>query len=31
MRGIPLKEYAKEHPELDVIMKQWADPFGKGN
>jgi 2,3-diketo-5-methylthiopentyl-1-phosphate enolase len=31
MRGIPLKEYAKEHPELDVVMKQWADPFGKGN
>jgi len=31
MRGIPLKEYAKEHPELDVVMKMWADPFGKGN
>jgi 2,3-diketo-5-methylthiopentyl-1-phosphate enolase len=31
MQGIPLKEYAKDHPELDVVMKMWADPFGKGN
>lgn len=30
MQGIPLVEYAKEHPELDVVLKQWADPFGKG-
>jgi hypothetical protein len=25
-----LKEYAKDHPELDVVIKQWGDPFGKG-
>src|SRR5512137_525728 len=31
MKGIPLKEYAKDHPELDAVMKMWADPFGKGN
>jgi 2,3-diketo-5-methylthiopentyl-1-phosphate enolase len=30
MNGIPLKEYAEDHPELDVVLKQWADPFGKG-
>lgn len=30
MQGIPLKEYAKDHPELDVVIKQWGDPFGKG-
>ncbi len=30
MKGIPLKEYAKDHPELDAVMKMWADPFGKG-
>ena len=30
LQGIPLQEYAKEHPELDVVLKQWADPFGKG-
>jgi 2,3-diketo-5-methylthiopentyl-1-phosphate enolase len=29
MQGIPLAEYAKEHPELDVVLKLWADPFGK--
>jgi len=30
MQGIPLEEYAREHPELDVVLKLWADPFGKG-
>ena len=30
MQGIALEEYAKEHPELEVVLKQWADPFGKG-
>ncbi len=30
MKGIPLEEYAKKHPELDVVVKMWADPFGKG-
>jgi len=30
MQGISLEEYAKDHPELDVVLKQWADPFGKG-
>ncbi len=30
MQGIPLKEYAKDYPELDVVIKQWGDPFGKG-
>lgn len=30
MQGIPLTEYAKDHPELDVVIKQWGDPFGKG-
>ncbi len=30
LQGISLEEYAKEHPELDVVLKQWADPFGKG-
>lgn len=29
-QGIPLAEYAKEHPELDVVLKLWGDPFGKG-
>ena len=29
-QGIALEEYAKEHPELEVVLKQWADPFGKG-
>ncbi len=28
--GIPLEEYAKEHPELEAVLKAWADPFGKG-
>jgi len=30
MQGISLEECAKDHPELDVVLKQWADPFGKG-
>lgn len=30
MQGISLAEHAKENPELDVVLKQWADPFGKG-
>ena len=30
MQGIPLAEYAKEKPELDAVLKLWADPFGKG-
>ena len=30
VQGIALEEYAKEHPELEVVLKQWADPFGKG-
>ncbi|UCH32992.1 MAG: ribulose 1,5-bisphosphate carboxylase [Armatimonadota bacterium] len=30
MQGIPVKEYAKEHSELEVALKEWADPFAKG-
>jgi 2,3-diketo-5-methylthiopentyl-1-phosphate enolase len=30
MKGIPLKEAAKEHPELEAALTTWADPFGKG-
>lgn len=30
LHGIPLPEYAKDHPELDAVIRQWADPFGKG-
>jgi len=30
MQGIALKEYAKEHPELEAALKEWADPFSKG-
>jgi 2,3-diketo-5-methylthiopentyl-1-phosphate enolase len=30
LNGIALEEYAREHPELEVVLKQWADPFGKG-
>ena len=30
MQSIPLKEAAKEHPELDAALKTWVDPFGKG-
>jgi len=30
MKGIPLKEVAKEHPELAAALAAWTDPFGKG-
>jgi len=30
MKGIPLSEYAKDHQELAMALKQWADPFSKG-
>jgi 2,3-diketo-5-methylthiopentyl-1-phosphate enolase len=30
MKGIPLSEYAKDHQELAIALKQWADPFSKG-
>ena len=30
MKGIPLQEAAKEHPELAAALETWADPFGKG-
>ncbi len=30
MQGIALDEYAKDHPELDIALKEWSDPFGKG-
>jgi len=30
MKGIPLSEYAKDHDELAIALKQWADPFSKG-
>ena len=30
MRGIPLKEAAKEYPELATALEEWVDPFGKG-
>ncbi len=30
MTGIPLKEAAKEHPELAASLEAWTDPFGKG-
>lgn len=30
MQGIPLEEYAKEHPELAVAHKAWAEVFSKG-
>ena len=30
MKGISLAEYAKEHPELAIALKEWADPFSKG-
>jgi len=30
MKGIPLKEAAKEHPELTAALEAWTDPFGKG-
>jgi 2,3-diketo-5-methylthiopentyl-1-phosphate enolase len=30
MEGIALSEYAKDHEELALALKQWADPFSKG-
>jgi 2,3-diketo-5-methylthiopentyl-1-phosphate enolase len=30
MQGIPLAEYAKEHKELEIALKEWVDPFSKG-
>ncbi len=30
MNGVPLKEAAKEHPELEASLQAWTDPFGKG-
>jgi 2,3-diketo-5-methylthiopentyl-1-phosphate enolase len=30
MKGISLEEYSKDHPELGVAHKQWADVFKKG-
>jgi 2,3-diketo-5-methylthiopentyl-1-phosphate enolase len=30
MEGIPLSEYAKDHEELAIALKQWADPFSRG-
>lgn len=30
MQKIHLEEYAKTHPELDIALKEWRDPFGKG-
>jgi 2,3-diketo-5-methylthiopentyl-1-phosphate enolase len=30
MQGIPISEYAKEHEELAIALKEWADPFSKG-
>jgi len=30
MKGIPLSEYAKDHQELAISLKEWTDPFSKG-
>lgn len=30
MQGTPLKEAAKDHPELAAALEAWVDPFGKG-
>lgn len=30
MKGVPLSEYAKDHQELAIALKEWADPFSKG-
>ena len=30
MKGVPLSDYAKDHSELAIALKQWADPFSKG-
>jgi 2,3-diketo-5-methylthiopentyl-1-phosphate enolase len=30
MQGIPLAEYANDHEELAIALKEWVDPFSKG-
>ena len=30
MQGIPVAEYAKEHEELAIALREWVDPFSKG-
>jgi len=30
MQGISLEEYSKDHPELEVAHRQWAEVFKKG-
>ncbi len=30
IEGVSLADCAKEHPELDAVLQQWGDPFGKG-
>ncbi len=30
MKGIPLADYAKEHEELAIALKEWVDPFSRG-
>ncbi|MBM4446099.1 MAG: ribulose 1,5-bisphosphate carboxylase [Chloroflexi bacterium] len=30
MQGVPLAEYAKDHKELAISLKEWVDPFSKG-
>ena len=30
MKGISLSEYAKDHEELAIALKEWSDPFSKG-
>ncbi len=30
MQGIPLADYAKEHEELAISLKEWVDPFSRG-
>jgi ribulose 1,5-bisphosphate carboxylase large subunit-like protein len=30
MKGISLSEYAQGNEELEIALKQWADPFSKG-
>jgi len=30
MKGIPLSQYAKDHKDLAISLKEWADPFSKG-
>jgi len=30
MQGVTLSEYAKDHQELAIALKEWADPFSRG-